>query len=214
MSLVLFSYILTYLKVERDFLDFLRYWCYNKTKMNRARVPRQHRRFSLPSPSALSPFGLTRSFPEGSEIFQKAFEDLCVNEPDLASGKFNNNLGFNGLTNIQEGNESDLDESVEEESPTDDAPVPSRRHSSPSCFREQFDQDLPQKSKQDQNKEKESILKTHNKLRKEYFMKHGHWPVSTSVHQSAKQRPPSYQKDKTKPNLAFGSRIPKQSSTR
>lgn len=177
--------------------------------MNKTRIPRQHRRYSLPATSTLTPFGFTRSFPEGSEIFQKAFEDLCANEPNHAPNKSAKEVSFNGLTNIQEDNESDVAESEEESVITEDVPT-SRRHSSPSCYHRQSETetDGKEKSKLD-NKDKESILKTHNKLRKEYFMKHGHWPVPKPVQPVLKQRPSSYHKDKLKPGVAFGSKISK-----
>lgn len=179
--------------------------------MSKTRVPRQHRRYSLPATSSLSPFGFTRSFPEGSDIFQKAFEDLCTNEPNHAPNKSINEVGFNGLTNIQEGNESDIAESEDEtDAPDDVISSTSRRHSSPSCFQSQSESetDLPEKSKLDK-RNRDSVLRTHNRLRKEYFIKHGHWPVSKSAHPTVKVRPPSLLKDNVKSGVAFGSKVKK-----
>lgn len=181
--------------------------------MMRSRVPRQHRRYSLPATSTLSPFGLTRTFPEGSDIFQKAFEDLCLNEPNHAVTNSTNNRGYNGLGKIQEDNESDLAESEEDfdihNDVINDVMNTSRRHSSPSLFQEQRDTtDLPATTKINL-KDKSVIIKNHNNFKKEYFKKHGRWPATNPVPSSAKKRPASHYSEKSNTVIAFGTKITK-----
>lgn len=177
--------------------------------MNKQRVPRQHRRYSLPVTSAMSPLGFSRSFPEGSDAFQKAFEDLCTNEPNHASAESAHDFGFNGLTDIQEDSESDCVESDHEINMHSDVIRPNRRYSSPSCFHGQpTGANSPGQSKCD-TMERESIVTTHNNLRKEYFKKHGHWPVSNSMQSGVKRIPLLYHRDMTKSSVAFGSKVSK-----
>lgn len=159
--------------------------------MSRRRViPRQHRRFSLPATPTQLPAlpGFSRSLPEGSDIFQQALEDLSINEPNHAPSKSGNTFGeygFNGLNNIQELNESDYAESEDE---VDSAvsnkehmrSTGGRRHSSPSCFTDRLVSDLTCRADIKPGNG-DSVAKQVVKLRKDYFIKHGHYPMSNGV---------------------------------
>lgn len=165
---------------------------------NKLRIPKQHRRYSLPGTSTLAPFGFHRSFPEGSDIFQKAFEDLSINEPNHARKSFASNGSFNGLSNIEEDDECEEDKTVETVVFTDQC-CNNRRHSSPSCFQGQGGTDSTDSSKKTKTKVKEidDVLENHKNFRKEYFKKHGRWPTASSVTSAAKKRPSSYVKVKS-----------------
>jgi len=163
--------------------------------MNRKPVPRQHRRFSLPATPTHLPLGLNRSIPEGSDIFQKALEDLYENEPNHApkGPDISQTFGFSGLNNIQEQDESDENDS--DDHLTVDAHFeemrtsPGRRHSSP-CVSETK---LCGVDETDSKPETtmEAIMRQHNKFRKEYFVKHGHWPVSAAKNGATRPVRPS-----------------------
>lgn len=161
--------------------------------MSRRRViPRQHRRFSLPAtPTQLPAIPcFDRSIPEGSDIFQQALKDLRINEPNHAPSKSGNMLGefgFNGLNNIQELNESDYAESEDEVDGAADGnahtrATASRRHSSPSCFTDRSASEFSEKfGVEIKNGNTNTVAKNFAKLRKDYFIKHGHWPVSNGT---------------------------------
>ncbi|KAL4232357.1 hypothetical protein ACF0H5_009926 [Mactra antiquata] len=186
--------------------------------MNRMRIPRQHRRHSLPATSTLMPLGFTRGIPEGSDMFQKALEDLCINEPDHGITKNEDVGGFNGLGNIQEGDESDCAEDEDDESEDsscdvggggkDDVDGNKRRHSSPNCYTNGNENEDTVSAEEVRKKEIESIMKTHNKLRLAYFKRHGHWPVATTVQSVTTQRPQT-STSKARKDIAFGTKIPK-----
>ena len=147
--------------------------------MNRQRLSKQQRRHSLPATSSLSPFGCL-SVPEGSDTFQKALEELYTSEPNHAPTRSGTGFGLHGLNNILEGNESDYAESEEDVTELNsvecnDAVKMNRRHSSPSCLaKDDVGGDFKSASSA---KKINSLLKSHNKYRKEYFIKHGHWPA-------------------------------------
>lgn len=158
--------------------------------MNRKRViPRQHRRYSLPATPTQLPVmhGFNKRIPEGSDIFQQALEELCANEPNHAPAKPTVNtfgeFGYNGLNNIQELNESEYAESEEEEetiSAEEDARLRTnsgRRHSTPTYFPDRPDSDAPDAK----GSSADAVVKNIARLRKEYFIKHGHWPVSNGA---------------------------------
>jgi len=195
--------------VQTTFLKNRIYSDVKVVNMSRRRViPRQHRRFSLPSTPTQLPTipGYNRSIPEGSDIFQQALEDLYTNEPNHAPPKSENtfgDLGFNGLNNIQEMNESDYVESEDEVDAAAGDNVnqlasPGRRHSSPSCFTARSESDLSENFKTINlnNGTSDSVAKDFAKLRKQYFIKHGRWPVSNAV----KLQRPSQQMDRKYPS--------------
>ena len=161
------------------------------------------RRHSLPVPSLLPTVavGNARSFPEGTETFQKALEDLYIS--DLSQPFIRSSA--NGLKEIEEGDEEDYSSDDSEESEQTDSkasssteiylqvPTPpftsgarmDRRHSLPGRLVDQpSEKDLkthPQ-TKQTRTKGGKALMKDHSQSMKDYFIKHGHWPTSNQAH--------------------------------
>ncbi|KAH3849230.1 hypothetical protein DPMN_091626 [Dreissena polymorpha] len=157
-------------------------------------VPRNQRRFSLPNTPTQPLLGFIRAIPEGSGDYQKALEELYANEPNHAPKQKASSIehfGFNGLNNIQELNESDGDDDNNDGIFETRVSRPQgRRHSSP-CFLESNHRDDTHSNENKQSVQTDkltNVMTQHHKLRKEYFMKHGHWPFSNGNHLTPKSK--------------------------
>lgn len=186
------------------------------TMANRRGQPRMQRRYSLPAtPTVMeSP----PHIPEGSDTFKKALQELTATEPHHAPNK-SETRGLFGLNNIQEGDENDYTDSDDVTSPTPmtqptysvDFPGKvqrSRRYSSPSCLTNSEDRPSGRNSEKDNvipDGKSKQIMQTLNQQRKEYFMKHGHFPIAGNA--KPVQRPSSTQEKVRKTDIAFGSTL-------
>lgn len=175
--------------------------------MNRKQLPANSRRHSVPVPAIMPNLafgGQSRTFPEGTDTFQKALEDLYISDSTQPYVHYRRD----GLKGIQEGNEEEYisDESSDSErkgrkfdgaSEMSTPPLITRtqihgrrRHSLPACFlSEASDKDLEKYPllKEARKKSAKTILKEHSDYMKEYFVKHGHWPSSNTPHKHVKR---------------------------
>ena len=172
--------------------------------MNRKQlhVPDPPRRHSLPVPSILPTVALggqARSFPEGTDTFQRALEDLYISDTTQPYVHYRHD----GLKQIQEGEEEDYnsDDSSdggrrsnrfrETSTPTLLAPprVDRRRHSMPAVLLSQAtEKDLEKYPllKAATQKNSKPVVKERANYSKEYFIKHGHWPSPSKPHKHVK----------------------------
>lgn len=166
--------------------------------MSRKRVvPKQQRRYSLPATTSQMPALLNFRIPEGSDIFQKALEDLSKHEPNHALSKNTANtfgeFGFNGLNNIQELDESAVIESEDEvnnaaDDESQEREHSGRRHSTPSCFPRRSNSETSGTRTEIKAENTKTAVKQFAKVRRDYFIKHGRWPVSNSLKAREKTR--------------------------
>lgn len=149
--------------------------------MNRQQRQRV-RRHSLPATSTMNSLSNCRVVPEGSEDFKKALEELLKHEPNHASNRSAPETAFNGLNKIEEDNESeylDSDNIVPERENEMQTRIHKshRRHSSPSCFADSADANTAAPNQEHLKEDK----KKHTNFSKEYFKKHGRWPIPNEV---------------------------------
>ena len=205
--------------------------------MSRKQLPIPPRRHSLPVPSILPTVaigGQSRSFPEGTDTFQKALEDLYISDSTQPYVHYQHD----GLKQIQEGDEDEYsdDESYDSErgetrssgspgvsTPTFLAParVDRRRHSMPAVLLSQAtDKDLEKYPllKAAKQKSAKTVVKERSNYTREYFVKHGHWPSTATPHKHGKRSIANETDSKasprhTKTNSVSSSRKHKSSKT-
>ena len=169
--------------------------------MSRKQLPDPPRRHSLPVPSILPTVaigGQSRSFPEGTDTFQRALEDLYISDTTQPYVHYRHD----GLKQIQEGDEeeyssedsSDLEHGETRSNGLRDVSTPSflaparvdrRRHSMPTVLLSQAtDKDLEKYPllKAAKQKSSKTVVKERANYSKEYFIKHGHWPAASKPH--------------------------------
>lgn len=193
--------------------------------MNRKQLPVRPRRHSLPVPSLMptpAAVGPSRVFPEGTDTFQKALEDLYIS--DLSQPFVHHKK--DGLQEIEEGDEEEYssDDSGESErevlkytrTPESTPPLPSvtqtgRRHSLPAVLLNQAtDKDLENYPllRKARKKSAKTLLNDHSKYMRDYFIKHGHWPSAAQTHNQGSRLVPSQNNyKKTSPRQAVNSSL-------
>lgn len=168
--------------------------------MSRKQLPDPPRRHSLPVPSILPTVaiaGQSRSFPEGTDTFQRALEDLYISDSTQPYVHYRHD----GLKQIQEGDEEEYSSDGETRSnglrevstPSflPSARVDRRRHSMPAVLLSQAtDKDLEKYPllRAATQKSSKTVVKERANYSKEYFIKHGHWPEASKPHKHVKDK--------------------------
>ena len=186
--------------------------------------PLPPRRHSLPVPSNIPTVvvGQARSFPEGTETFQKALEDLYISDLTQPFIRYQTN----GLKEIEEGDEDEYSSDDSEKSgvsktnssleihlptpPLTSGPRMDRRHSLPGrLFDKDTDKDMVQNPvmKKASKKSGKTLMKDHSQNMKDYFIKHGHWPSGAHAHSSRGLKAGQNDYKKVSPRQANKSRL-------